>query len=145
MFIYNSRIKNLKTNIFFMIIVSNFYSLSMRCEKQESQSQESQSKISQYKVLKQEDESSCGYHALYNAITIAKSLKNPSFKALSKSELYSRILKENKKKNITEINRYICAGCKYINRFPLTNRLAKTPGLKTSGIKLLKNLASNEK
>ncbi|CDK30968.1 AAA family ATPase [Candidatus Babela massiliensis] len=76
MFIYNSRVKNLKTNIFFMLIVSNIYSLSMRCEKQELQS-----KISQYKVIQQEDGSSCGYHALYNGITIAKSLKNPSFKA----------------------------------------------------------------
>ncbi len=82
MFIYNLRIKNLKTNIFFMLIVSNIYSLSMRCEKQESQS-----KISQYKVLQQEDVSSCGYHALYNGIMIAKSLKNTSFKAFLDTDI----------------------------------------------------------
>ncbi len=87
MFICNSRIKNLKTKLFFVLIVSNFYSLSMRCEKQESQFQESQSKISQYKVPQQEDGSSCGYHALYNGIMIAKSLKNPSFKAFLDTDI----------------------------------------------------------
>ncbi|WP_171814734.1 AAA family ATPase [Candidatus Babela massiliensis] len=67
-----------------MFICVNFSILSMRVQQETCSFQ---SKICQYKVLQQEDESSCGYHALYNGLTIAKSLKDPSFKDFLESNV----------------------------------------------------------
>lgn len=83
MFLHNFKISII--SIFFMLITLNFSGISMNAQKQEQTQQIHE--ICQCKVLQQKDGSSCGYHALYNGLTIAKSLKNSSFKDFLESNI----------------------------------------------------------